>query len=221
MEHQKNQHLMDLNQGRVSLEELNMEKSNIDKNNKMMQNDITEATSKMDELQQTLAEAEMQKKRLATEKADLEKEIQEGEGQIRNLSKLKTSLTTQLDDMKRLADAETRDRAVLLGKFRNLESDLENLREKIEEENAAKAEIHRQLSKAIAEGQIWKSRYTTEAVPRLEDLENARAKLMVSRRFPVGPSQFRSSCLLFGQWPWPCLAFRKLSINVCQTNSES
>ncbi len=34
----------------------------------------------------------------------------------------------QLDDTKRLADAEQRDRATLLGKFRNLEADLESLR---------------------------------------------------------------------------------------------
>ena len=42
-----------------------------------------------------------------------------------------------------MGDAEARDRATLLGKFRNLESDLETLREKIEAENEAKAEIQK------------------------------------------------------------------------------
>ncbi len=31
----------------------------------------------------------------------------------------------------------------------------------------------------MAEAQIWKAKYTTEAVARIEDLENARAKLLV------------------------------------------
>jgi hypothetical protein len=66
-----------------------------------------------------------------------------------------------------------------LGKFRALETDLERLKEKIEAENEAKAEIQKAMSRALAEAQIWKSKYTTEACARIEDLENARAKLMV------------------------------------------
>ena len=55
----------------------------------------------------------------------------------------------------------------------------ERLREKIEAENEAKGEIQRTMSRAMAEAQIWKAKYTTEAVARIEDLENARAKLLV------------------------------------------
>ncbi len=86
----------------------------------------------------------------------------------------------QVEDTRRLADSEARDRANLLGKFRNLETDLERLKEKIEAENEAKAEIQKAMSRALAEAQIWKSKYTTEACARIEDLENARAKLLVS-----------------------------------------
>ena len=55
----------------------------------------------------------------------------------------------------------------------------ERLREKIEAENEAKGEIQRTMSRAMAEAQIWKAKYTTEAVARIEDLENARSKLLV------------------------------------------
>jgi len=178
MEQHKNTLLMDLNQSRHTLEELNAEKANIEKNNKIMQNDILESTNRLDDLYQSLNDGDIMKKRLATEKADLEKQIQEGENQMRNLAKMKVSLQNQLEDMKRLAEAETRDKATLIGKFKALETDLENLREKIEEENQIKGDIQRQLSKAVAESQIWKSKYTTEALARIEDLENARTKLM-------------------------------------------
>ena len=85
----------------------------------------------------------------------------------------------QIEDTRRLADSEARDRSSLMGKFRTLETELERLRERIEAENEAKAEIQKAMSRALAEAQIWKSKYTTEACARIEDLENARAKLLV------------------------------------------
>ena len=41
-------------------------------------------------------EADVTKKRLAIEKADLEKQLNDGENALRNLSKLRTSLSTQV-----------------------------------------------------------------------------------------------------------------------------
>ncbi len=40
--------------------------------------------------------------------------------------------------------------------------------------------MQKAMARAAAEAQIWKSKFTTEAVARIEDLENARTKLMVS-----------------------------------------
>ena len=91
---------------------------------------------------------------------------------------MKSSLGNQLEDMKRLAEGEARDKALLVGKFKGLEGELEKLRERIEEENSAKADIQRSLSRNVAESQIWKSKYSTEAVARIEDLENAKSKLV-------------------------------------------
>ena len=65
-----------------------------------------------------------------------------------------------------------------MGKFKGLEAELEKLRDRIEEENTAKADIQRALSRNVAEAQIWKSKYSTEALARIEDLENAKCKLM-------------------------------------------
>jgi len=178
MEQHKTSLLMELNTSRHTLEELNMEKANFDKNNKMMQNDIMESTNRLEDLYQSLNEGDLTKKRLGVEKADLEKQIQDGENQMRNLAKMKCSLANQLEDMKRLAEAESRDKALLVGKFKGLEAELEKLRDKIEEENAAKADIQRMLNKNVAEAQIWKSKYSTEALAKIEDLENAKTKLV-------------------------------------------
>jgi len=43
-----------------------------------------------------------------------------------------------LDDTRRLADTEQRDKATLLGKFRALEADLERMKDKIDGEAQAR-----------------------------------------------------------------------------------
>ena len=99
-------------------------------------------------LKAALNEADASKKKLSMEGQDLCRQNEEAETLINDLGKMKISLTTQLDDTKRLADA--RDRATLLSKFKNLSSELESMRERIEEESKQKAEILKQLSKAQA-----------------------------------------------------------------------
>jgi myosin heavy chain 6/7 len=61
-----------------------------------------------------------------------------------------------------------------LGKFRNLEHDIDNIREQLEEEAEAKADIQRQLSKANAEVQLWRTKYESEGIARVEELEEAK-----------------------------------------------
>merc|ERR1711915_722067 len=53
----------------------------------------------------------------------------------------------------------------------------ENLREKLENEAMRKSDAMKALSKAQAEIQLWKSRYETEGMGRIEELESSRAKL--------------------------------------------
>lgn len=86
-----------------------------------------------------------------------------------------------------------------MGKFRSLETELERLKERIEAENEAKAEIQKAMSRALGEAQIWKSKYTTEACARIEDLENARAKLLVKKRKSASISNFLAFQLFFRQ----------------------
>ena len=76
--------------------------------------------------------------------------------------------------LKRLADAEARDRASLLTKYKNLATDCENMKMRIEEEAERKNDTLRALSKAQAEIQLWKSKFETEALGRIDELEGNR-----------------------------------------------
>merc|ERR1712029_1229408 len=55
----------------------------------------------------------------------------------------------------------------------------ETMRERIEEESEQKAEILKQISKAQAEIQLWRSRYETEGLGRIDELEGNKAKLQM------------------------------------------
>merc|ERR1712036_67608 len=96
------------------------DKAEMEKNGKLLQGSIVDSHQKLDELARALNEADSQKKRLDVEKQDLERQIEEGEAAMANLNKNKISLTTQLEDTKRLGDAEARDRSSMLSKFKNL-----------------------------------------------------------------------------------------------------
>merc|ERR1719320_1989862 len=137
----------ELHESKSALDAAIRDRQNIEKDGKLTQARIVEANQKLDEMARALNEADSSKKKLTVEGQDLTRQIEDAETHINDLGKTKISLTTQLDDTKRLADAEARDKSTLLSKFKNLNSELETLRERIEEESEQKAEILKQLSK--------------------------------------------------------------------------
>jgi myosin heavy chain 6/7 len=168
----------------LELEEANQQMGNdqnekmaLEKQGKMVQQQIYDAQGRLEELQRALHEADGSKRKITVENCDLVHQFEEAERTAASLSKDRSSLTTQLEDAKRLADAETRERINLLGKMRNLQHELEVMKEHLEEEADAKMEVERQLSKAFADIQLWKTRYETEGVARCEEIERDKAKV--------------------------------------------
>merc|ERR1712242_431842 len=167
----------DLQETRGGLEEAMRDRANMEKNCKMTQGLIVEANAKLDEHARALNEADSNRKKLQVESQDLNRQIEETENAIAALQKNKISLTTQLEDTKRLGDAEARDRANLLTKYKNLMTEAENLRMRIDEKNEKKNDALKGLSKAQAEIQLWKSKYEVGALGRIDELEGGKAKL--------------------------------------------
>merc|ERR1712025_1355306 len=132
----------------TGLEEAMRDRANMEKNCKMTQGMIVESNTKLDEMARALNEADSTKKKLIVESQDLTRQIEETENAIAALGKNKISLSTQLEDTKRLADGEARDRATLLTKYKNLSTEAENLKMKIDEEADKKNDALRALSKA-------------------------------------------------------------------------
>merc|ERR1712020_793995 len=114
----------DLQEARAGLEEAMRERANHERNGKLTQGLIVEAHQKLDEMARALNEADSSKKKLTVENQDLCRQIEETENAIAALGKGKISLTTQLEDTKRLGDSEARDRASLLSKFKNMTTEV-------------------------------------------------------------------------------------------------
>merc|ERR1712128_216906 len=108
------------------------ERQSLEKQGKMIQQQIYDAQGRLEELQRALHEADGSKRKITVENCDLVHQFEEGERLAAQLSKDRTSLTTQLEDAKRLADAETRERINLLGKMRNLQHELEVMKEHLD-----------------------------------------------------------------------------------------
>ncbi|GFQ86252.1 myosin heavy chain, muscle [Trichonephila clavata] len=177
LEKEKSQMKGELDDLRSSVDHVNKEKANAEKQAKQMEMQLMELQGKLDESNRSLGDFDAAKKKLTVENADLLRQLEEAENQVSQLTKLKNSLSMQLDEAKRTADEESRERAAVTGKFRNVEHDLDTLREQLEEEQEAKADLQRQLSKANAEVQLWRNKYESEGLARLEELEDSKRKL--------------------------------------------
>lgn len=142
----------ELNDIRSAMDHLSNEKAGQEKLNKIWQGQLGDLQAKYEEAARTLQELDGSKKKLAIENSELSRQLEDADTQISTLNKLKISLAQQLEDVKRVADEESRERAVLLAKFRTVEHDQDGLREQLDGEAEGKADLVRQLSKANAEG---------------------------------------------------------------------
>ena len=59
----------------------------------------------------------------------------------------------------------------------NFNFKLENIRERIEEESEKKSDGLKALSKAQAELQLWRSKYETDGLGRVDELEGSKQKI--------------------------------------------
>merc|ERR1712241_1638748 len=128
----------DLQEARAGLDEGMRDRANHERNGKLTAAPIVESNVKLDDLARALNEADSSRKKLQVENQDLCRQIDEVEAAIAALGKGKISLTTQLEDTKRLGDSEARDRAALLARFKNLSTELENLKDRVDEESEKK-----------------------------------------------------------------------------------
>merc|ERR1712018_93055 len=119
IEKDKSNLLHEISDVRAATEEIGRSKASAEKSNKGLLGSLNDANKKVEEASLTLGDFENNKRKIAAENADLLKQLQELENQANMLAKLKVQLQTQLDEARRVADDEAKERAALLGKFKS------------------------------------------------------------------------------------------------------
>merc|ERR1711909_116636 len=119
----------------------------------------------------------MSKNKIANENAELFRIVGDLENNLNIIAKQKSALGAQLNDVKALCDNEARERQLLLGKFRNLEHELDGAKEALDEEAAGRDNILRLVAKAEGDASAMRQKYEIEAVAKGEELEMTKMKL--------------------------------------------
>merc|ERR1712223_386048 len=177
IEKDKTQLMHEIQDVRAATDEIGRSKASAEKSNKGLLGSLNDANKKVEEANLTLGDFENNKRKIAAENADLLRQLRELENQANMLSKLKAQLQTQLDEARVVADGEAKDRAALLGKFKNLEHELDGVKEHLDEESGIKEDLLRQVAKANNEADMWRSKYETEGIAKAEDIEMNKLKL--------------------------------------------
>ncbi|CAF91435.1 unnamed protein product, partial [Tetraodon nigroviridis] len=138
-----------------------------------LRRDLEEAT-----LQHEATAAALRKKQ-ADSVADLGEQIDNLQRVKQKLEKEKSELRLELDDVVSNMEQVVKSKAknALAHALQSARHDCDLLREQYEEEQEAKAELQRGMSKANSEVAQWRTKYETDAIQRTEELEEAKKKL--------------------------------------------
>ncbi|XP_071106376.1 myosin heavy chain, striated muscle-like [Haliotis cracherodii] len=161
----------------AQLEHVKKNRGCSEKMTKQMESQISELNVRIEEGSRQITEFQSSKMKLQTECGDLTRQLEEVEHDINHLTKEKSTLSSHLEEAKSSLEEETRIRMKLQTELRNLNADMENVRDQLEEEQEKTNSLQRQLTKANNEVQQWKSKYETEGITRMDELEESRRRL--------------------------------------------
>ncbi|XP_068588260.1 myosin-7-like [Cebidichthys violaceus] len=163
----------------ASVEQLSRNKGAVDKMCRVYEDQLNETRSRAEELQRQLTDVSAQKARALTETAEYSRRLEERDAMIGQLQRSKAGVFQNSEDLKRQLEEESKARVALAHAVQASRHDSGLLREQLEEEQESKAELQRELSKANGQVVQWRAKYETDAVLRIEELEDAKKKLVV------------------------------------------
>merc|ERR1711872_793856 len=113
IEKDKGQISNEISDVRAATDEANRSKASAEKSHKNLVAQLNDLNKKVEEANLTLVDFEASKRRLAAENGDLLRQLQELDNNAGLLVKTKSALASALDEQKRIADDESRERGFL------------------------------------------------------------------------------------------------------------
>ncbi|XP_047635215.1 putative uncharacterized protein MYH16 [Phacochoerus africanus] len=153
------------------------EQMNAEAHVRKLEDNLSEANAKVAELERNQAEINAIRTRLRAENSELSQTQEESQCRLNQILRIKTSLTSQVDDYKRQLDEESKARSAAVVSLANTKHDLGLIKEQLEEEQGGKSELQRLVSKLNTKVTTWRTTYETGAIQRVEELEETKRKL--------------------------------------------
>merc|ERR1712083_858068 len=163
--------MAEISDARAALDEVMRAQASQDKANKALLDTLNATNKKVDAANLTLGDYGMAKNKIANENSELFRIVGDLENNLNMIAKSKSALGAQLNDIKALCDNEARERQLLLGKFKNLEHEVDGAKEALDEEAAGRDNILRLVAKAEGDAAAMRQKYEQDAVQKAEELE--------------------------------------------------
>merc|ERR1719365_557860 len=173
----KDQIFKEINDVRGATDEVARSKASAEKSSKALNTQLNDINKKVEEANLNLADIENVKRRITTENGDLLHQLQELQNAANLLMKTKSALIAALEEQKCVANHEAKERVSLLGKYRNLEHEVDGLKQNMDEETGAKENVLHTLKKAHGEADTWRQKFEIEGMGKAEELEMSSLKL--------------------------------------------
>uniref|UniRef100_A0A3P8WWE7 Myosin, heavy chain 7B, cardiac muscle, beta a n=1 Tax=Cynoglossus semilaevis TaxID=244447 RepID=A0A3P8WWE7_CYNSE len=165
LEKEKAEFRMEADDMAANVEQLTRAKGAVEKMCRVYEDQLSETRNKAEDLQRQLSEVSAQKARALTESAEYSRRVEERDILISQLQRSKSAVSQNT-------------RVALAHAVQASRHDCSLMREQIEEEQESKAELQRAVSHANTQVVQWRAKYETEAVLRIEELEEAKKKLV-------------------------------------------
>merc|ERR1719443_270633 len=173
----KDQIVKEINDVRGATDEVGRSKASAEKQLRALNAQLNEISKKVDEASLNLADIENGKRRISSENGDLLHQLQELQNAANLLMKAKSGLVAALEEQKCVADHEAKERVSLMGKFRNLEHEVDGLKQNMDEETGAKENVLNNVRKAHNDADTWRQKFEVEGMGKAEELEMTSLKL--------------------------------------------
>ncbi|KFQ99418.1 Myosin-3 [Opisthocomus hoazin] len=176
LEKEKSELKMEIDDLASNMESVSKAKANLEKMCRSLEDQLSEIKTKEEEQQRTINDISAQRARLQTESGEYSRQVEEKDALISQLSRGKQAFTQQIEELKRHLEEEIKAKSALAHALQSARHDCDLLRQ-YEAEQKAKGELQRALSKANSEVAQWRTKYETDAIQRMEELEEAKKKL--------------------------------------------
>ncbi len=178
VEKEKSSMKSELNDMHSQHDHLQKSKAAAEKLVKQLEAQLSETMAKIDEHQQNIVDMENSRSKLNVENTDLQQQLEEAESQVNSLSRVKQNMGKQLEEAKSNLEEESRLRQKLQSEARHLHDDITQLQEQMEDEQEAKVDLQRALTKITSEANEWRRKCEAgEGGVNSEELDDLKRKL--------------------------------------------